>query len=181
MGWARPVTKAGSGERRPAPSRLRAAAGRLDRLLGYAVAATLFFMMWVTFIDVVMREVLPGSFPAADELTKLSLGVLVFAALPLITARGGHVTIALFDTALRGRARRVRGLAVNLVGAGVLGVFCWRLALLALRFGSYGDATLFLGAPLAPFAWLMSALAGLSAALLLAHAWRHARGIESGP
>ena len=69
----------------------------LDRALGVLAAVTLFFMMGVTFIDVAMRKVLPGTFPAADELTKMSLGVLIFAALPPVTARREHVVISLFE------------------------------------------------------------------------------------
>ena len=144
----------------------RALAG-IDRALGVLTAVTLFFMMCVTFLDVVMRKVLPGTFPAADELTKLSLGVLVFAALPLVTARREHVVISLFDGLFSKRWNAIRMVVVDIVSAALLGVLAWRLAGLALRLGAYDDRAMFLDVPFAPFAWFMFGTAALSAALAL--------------
>lgn len=139
----------------------------LDRALGVLAAVTLFFMMGVTFIDVAMRKVLPGTFPAADELTKMSLGVLIFAALPLVTARREHVVISLFDGLFSRRWNTVRMIVVDVASAVLLAVLAWRLAGLAIRFGTYDDRTLFLDAPWAPFAWFMFATAALASALAL--------------
>ena len=138
-----------------------------DRALGLLAAVTLFFMMCVTFADVVMRKVLPGTFPAADELTKLSLGVLVFSALPLIAARREHLVISLFDSALPKFWNWIRLTLIDIFSAALLGVLAWRLALMALRFGEYGDRTMFLDAPIAPFAWFMFAAAALAALIAL--------------
>jgi TRAP-type C4-dicarboxylate transport system permease small subunit len=150
-------------------------AAACDRALGLLAAATLFFMMCVTFADVLMRKVLPGTFPAADELTKLSLGVLIFAALPLIAARREHLVISLFDNAFPKAMNRIRLIVIDVASAVLLGVLAWRLALTALRFGEYDDRTMFLGAPIAPFAWFMFAAAALSSAIALGLAvsrWR---------
>lgn len=144
----------------------------LDWALAAVVAVTLFFMMLVTFIDVVMREILPGAFPAADELTKLSLGLLVFAALPMVTSRREHVVITLFDPLFGPRGLAWKSALMNLISAVVVGILCWRLVFLAERFGEYGDRTTFIAAPLAPFAWFMVATAGWAALILLALSWR---------
>lgn len=146
----------------------------LDRALALVVAVTLFFMMVVTVIDVAMRELLPGAFPAADELTKLSLGLLVFAALPMVTARREHVVITLFDPLFGAAALGWKSALMNVISAVIVGVLCWRLVFLALRFVEYGDRTTFIAAPLAPFAWFMVATAGWAALILLALAWRDA-------
>jgi TRAP-type C4-dicarboxylate transport system permease small subunit len=132
-----------------------------DRALALLAAATLFFMMCVTFLDVLMRKVLPGTFPAADELTKLSLGVLVFSSLPLIAMRREHLVISLFDNAFPRRINRVRLVTIDLVSAALLGVLAWRLAITAQRFGEFNDSTMLLRAPIAPFAWFMFATAAL--------------------
>lgn len=156
----------------------------LDRALGIVVAITLFFMMVVTVVDVAMRELLPGAFPAADELTKLTLGLLVFAALPMVSSRREHVVITLFDGFFGPRALSVKSALMNIVSAIVIGVLCWRLVTLALRFAAYGDSTTFIAAPLAPFAWFMVATAGWAAIVLVALAWRDithaARGLPPG-
>jgi len=150
-------------------------AAACDRALGLLAAATLFFMMCVTFADVLMRKVLPGTFPAADELTKLSLGVLIFAALPLIAARREHLVISLFDNAFPRAMNRIRLIVIDVASAILLGVLAWRLALTAIRFGEYADRTMFLDAPIAPFAWFMFAAAAFSSAIALGLAisrWR---------
>lgn len=144
----------------------------LDWALGAVVAVTLFFMMVVTVVDVAMRELLPGAFPAADELTKLTLGVLVFAAFPMVTSRREHVIITLFDSLFGDAALAIKSAFMNLVSAVIVGVLCWRLVILALRFAEYGDRTTFIAAPLAPFAWFMVATAGWSAVILVALACR---------
>ena len=141
---------------------------RLEAALGIIVAVTLFFMMWVTFIDVAMRKVLPGAFPAADELTKLSLGVLVFAALPLITARREHVVISLFDGLFSKTWNAVKLSLIDLVSAVLLSVLAWRLAGLALRQGEYGgDRLMFLDVPISPLTWFACIAAALSAVIAL--------------
>lgn len=156
----------------------------LDWSLGLVVAVALFFMMVVTVIDVAMRELLPGAFPAADELTKLTLGLLVFAALPMVTSRREHVVITLFDGFFGPTALSVKSALMNIGSAVVIGVLCWRLISLALRFASYGDRTTFIAAPLAPFAWFMVVTAGWAALILVALAWRDitcaARGLPPG-
>jgi TRAP-type C4-dicarboxylate transport system permease small subunit len=138
-----------------------------DRALALLAAATLFFMMCVTFLDVVMRKVLPGTFPAADELTKLSLGVLIFSSLPLIAMRREHLVISLFDNVFPRRLNRVRLVLIDLISAALLGVLAWRLAVTAQRFGEFNDSTMLLGAPIAPFAWFMFATATFAAVIAL--------------
>jgi TRAP-type C4-dicarboxylate transport system permease small subunit len=146
-------------------------AAACDRALGLLAAATLFFMMCVTFLDVVMRKLPPGTlpftFPAADELTKLSLGVLIYSSLPLIAARREHLVISLFDNAFPRRVDRVRLVVIDLVSAALLGVLAWRLAVTAQRFGEFNDSTMLLGAPIAPFAWFMFTAAALASAIAL--------------
>ena len=72
------------------------------RLLGVVAAIDLFAMMMLTFIDVTGRK-LTGTVAFAKpvygayEITELLMGVLIFSALPLVTAREGHVTIDIFD------------------------------------------------------------------------------------
>jgi len=142
-------------------------AAACTRALGVLAAMTLFFMMCVTFADVVMRKVLPGTFPAADELTKLSLGVLVFASLPLVTARREQVVISLFEGFFSGLLNRLRLALVEFASAVLLAVLAWRLALIAQRFGDYSDTMLYLDIPIAPFAWFMFAMAVLASAIAL--------------
>ena len=94
----------------------------------------------------------------------------LFAALPLVGWRGGHVTITLTDRWFAGAAARIRDRLVAVVAAAVAGVMAWRLAVLAGRLGDYGDQFEFIGIPRAAIAWPVSVLCGLSALALLARA-----------
>jgi TRAP-type C4-dicarboxylate transport system permease small subunit len=144
----------------------------IDRALGLVVAVILFFMMMVTVIDVIMREALPGAFPAADELTRMSLAILVFAALPLVSARSEHVSITLLDPLFRGRSFFLKGGVVALVCAAIVGLLGWRMALLALGFAENGDYLVFTGVRIAPFAWVMVVMCAWTVLLLIALAIR---------
>ncbi len=138
----------------------------LDRALGLIAAVTLFFMMLVTFFDVLLRKFPVFTFPAADELTKLALGVLVFSALPVVTRHEEHVVISLFDPLFSRRWKVAKLAFIDVFSALVLAILAWRLGVLALRTLAT-DYTLFIGAPLAPFAWFMAATASLAALLAL--------------
>ena len=68
-----------------------------DRVLGFVAAAVLFAMMTLTFVDVFGRKFFTKPIYGAYEITEFLMGMLIFSALPLVTARQGHVTIDVFD------------------------------------------------------------------------------------
>lgn len=57
----------------------------------------LFGLMVLTALDVLLRSIANAPVPAAPELTRIGLAVLVFCALPLVSAQGRHVTVDLAD------------------------------------------------------------------------------------
>mgnify|MGYP001327479298 CR=1 FL=1 len=145
---------------------------KLGHWLGLFLGATIFFMMAVTFVDVVGRYFFNAPLPAADELTKLAMGVSIFAGLPLVTRLREHVTISLLDGLFSGPAFKVRQTFIDLVCMGVVAVLCWRLIIQAEGLAQYNDKTLFLGVPLAPFALFMAFMSGVTILVLLAMLWR---------
>jgi|TARA_B100000959_G_C14873943_1_gene579554 TRAP-type C4-dicarboxylate transport system permease small subunit len=140
----------------------------LDLFLGI----TIFFMMAVTFFDVIGRYFFSAPLPAADELTKLTMGVSIFAGLPLVTRAREHVTISLLDGLFSSPALRVRKVVVDFICLGALGVLCWRLILQAQTLARFDDKTIFLGAPLTPFAYFMAVMTGVTVVVLLLMLWR---------
>jgi len=142
--------------------------------LGGLSALVLFTMMVVTVVDVVGRYFFNSPLPGAAELNEIGLGLLVFAALPLITARGGHVTIDLLSnladklgTHKAALFQRVQEVCVHAVSAALLAIITWRLAFQTERMAGYGDSTSFLGIPLAPVGGFMTVCAGLAAVVAL--------------
>lgn len=141
--------------------------GWLDWTLGLAIAATLFSMMWITFVDVVGRYVFNRPLQGAYEITELSLAVLVFGGLPLVTARREHVATPLFDSLLHGLARRLKELAVDLSGIVACAVLAWRLWLQAGMTASLHTQSQVLHVPMAPFVYFMAITSAISALVLL--------------
>ena len=76
------------------PGRLGAWAGRV---LGTVAATVLFAMMVLTFVDVTGRKLFTRPVYGAYEITEFLMGMLIFCALPLVTAREGHVSIDVLD------------------------------------------------------------------------------------
>ncbi len=137
---------------------------------GWLAGAIVLAMMVLTVADVAGRYLFAAPVPGAFELTQVMLALLIFAALPLVGWRGGHVTITLTDRWFPAAAARLRDRLVALVAAAVAGVMAWRLAVLAGRLAEYGDQFEFIGIPRAAIAWPVSVLCGLSALALLARA-----------
>lgn len=140
-----------------------------EKALSACSGLVLFGMMLVGLTDVFCRYVLASPIPGAAEIAELALGVMVFTALPLVTARGEHVTVELIgpSSTSGGWLVKVQTLGVSLISAGIVGIMAWQLVITGQDFASYGDSSSFLGIPLAPVAWVMAAMAALSALILL--------------
>jgi TRAP-type C4-dicarboxylate transport system permease small subunit len=76
-------------------ARLREYSGRALVLFA---STTLFVLMWLTVVDVFFRDVFDISLTGLFEVTEVLMGILVFAGVPIITAKDGHVAVTLLDT-----------------------------------------------------------------------------------
>lgn len=139
----------------------------LNRTLGAIAALLLFGMMVLTFVDVMMRYVFNAPIGASFEITELALGLLIFAALPLVSLKDEHVAIDLIDMIVPAGVIRFMQRVVNLIVAICLGVLAWRLWDTAARFASYGDTTATAQIPIAPFYYVMAVLSVVTALVVL--------------
>ncbi len=135
---------------------------RADAVLGVAASALLFFMMMLTFVDVIGRYVLGRPVRGGFEITELSLLALIFAGLPLVTHAGEHVTMDLIDRLLGERARGALNRSVELLCAALMFLLTWLMWLKAGKIAGYGDTTDVLRIVVAPFVYFMVAMIGLS-------------------
>jgi len=112
------------------------------------VAATvLFLLMALTCVDVAGRYLFTNSVDGATELTEIGLAILLFAEMPVVTWRGGHVVVDILDRLLGNALVKALGLVAALVIASsmyALGVRVFELAERALR---RGVVTEYLGLP----------------------------------
>ena len=139
-------------------ARFRDYSGRA--LVAFA-SIVLFVIMWLTVVDVVLRYnniSITGLF----EVIEVLMGILVFAGVPIITAKDGHVAVTILDTFVGIRIRLVQKISVNLICVTVLSTFAWLLWVKADGLAGYNDVTLFARIPLAPVCYFMSVMTFIS-------------------
>jgi TRAP-type transport system small permease protein len=139
----------------------------LDGVVGVFAAAMLFVLMALTAVDVVGRYVLNRPLVGSLELTEIIMSMMIFAALPLVTAKGGHIAVDIADHLLPDSAKVWIDRLVNAACVAGLAVLTWRLAIKALQFARYGDSTATLLLPLYPLTWFMAIGTGLTAIVFL--------------
>lgn len=148
---------------------------RLDQALGLIAAIDLFAMMVMTFIDVLGRYLFSSPLPGAFELTQIMMAVLIFAGLPLVSAKEAHVTVDLIHAVLTRGTRRLLDIIVNGAGAVVLGVIAWRMWIKAGQIAAYNDNTPVLHIPMAPIVYFMCVMSAITSVALLFNTLRHIR------
>ncbi len=120
-------------------------------------------MMLLTFVDVVARYLFNRPIRGAFELTELTLLVLIFAGLPLVSHGDEHVTMDFIDRMLPPRA--VAGLirAVHAIVAATFFFLTWQMIIKANRIAGYGDTTDVLRISVGPFVYFMAGMILLTA------------------
>ena len=149
---------------------------RFDRAvvpaLGCVCAVLMFCLMLLTCVDVVGRYFFNRPVTGGFEVTEMLLAALIFAGLPLVTLRGDHITVDLFDTLIPDRLFRVQHVVATAIGVACTAYLAWRLGIRAAELASRGETTSQLGFPVAWLAWAMSVLMALTSAALVVVAFR---------
>ena len=143
----------------------------MTRSLGGLASVLLFCMMALTFFDVLGRYFLNAPVPGAFEVTELMLATLIFAGMPLVTARKEQVTVDLLDHLIPSSIRHIRDFFIYLVCGGltfITGILVWRKADETL---AYGDITAILNIPIAPMVYFMSIMLLLTGIVFLVLSW----------
>jgi|TARA_B100000959_G_scaffold236794_1_gene255813 TRAP-type C4-dicarboxylate transport system permease small subunit len=127
----------------------------------------LFAMMVLTFVDVWARYGFNAPIPGGFEITEYLLVILIYAALPLVTARDEHVTVDVLDSLIPEAITRIQRHFMNLLAGLVLCFLTWRLWVKAGQSIEDNMITTDLEMPLAPLIYFMSILAGITALAFL--------------
>ena len=130
-------------------------------------AAALFALMLMTFVDVVLRSAVSAPLEAATELTRIGMAVVVFSVLPVVSARGDHITVDLLDPWFGSAATRWRECLVSLFCGVILLWPAGAVLRLADRARGYGDVTEYLGIPEFYISGFIAGCVYLTAALLI--------------
>lgn len=138
-------------------------AARAASAILLAVAGLLLLaMMGLTVADVVGRYLFSAPVNGAFEATQIMLALTIFAGLPLVTARGEHVTVRLAIEPLPVAAQRAFDRLADLVSALLLAGAAYLLYRRGVVLGRFGDATMILGVPLSPVAYVLAALSAIA-------------------
>jgi TRAP-type C4-dicarboxylate transport system permease small subunit len=122
----------------------------------------LFMMMVLTFADVVARYLINWPIRGGFEITELTLLVLIFAGLPLVSHADEHVTMDFIDRLLPPRARDTWIRVMHGICAAIMFFLAWQVWIKATRIASYSDTTDVLRITLGPFVYFMAAMIALT-------------------
>jgi len=131
-------------------------------------AVSLFALMLLTFADVMLRSILNAPIEVGTDLTRVLMAVTVFSVLPVLSARGGQISVDLLDGFFqRWRLARWRDALVDL-SCGIMLIWpTGRIWVLAERSRSYGDVMEYLGFPLHLVGWFIAAMTGVTSVVLI--------------
>lgn len=137
---------------------------------GALVASALMsLLVIITFIDVIGRQFgYPLGF--AFEFTQMSVALMFYVTLPLVTWRREHITVDLLPAP--GSNWQGHGLeaVMDLLAAFLIGIGAVQLWEQGETLQTFNTVMMFTRIPLAPLVFFMSALAGVTAAVCVVHA-----------
>jgi TRAP-type C4-dicarboxylate transport system permease small subunit len=130
----------------------------LQRTLGFFAATVLFLMMTITAVDVVGRYFFNKPLAGGFEITEIGLALLIYCALPLVSARREHIVIDTFDVFMSPAVKRFLNRLADVICFMALSGVGYILYRRAVRVAEYGDTTNVLQLPLAPVVYTMSCM-----------------------
>ncbi len=139
----------------------------MHSILGPVVSIVLFFMMALTFVDVVGRYIFNSPVVGGVELTEFTMAIVIFLGLTLLCCEEGHVVVDIFDSFVPEGMKPIQNIIINIVSFIVMGVISWQLWLKAGEAVEYGDRTQFLLMPMGPLFYFMSIMTGISSVIML--------------
>jgi len=143
-----------------------------ELVLGVICCVLMLLIVGLTFVEVFMRYVFARPIRGAEEIIQFAMAMMIFAALPLITARRGHVTVSLIENAVRGTLKRAIDVIVDTCSLAAVSLIAWRLFVDAGGRVASSDATVVLNWPRAPLVYAMAVLATITALIQLGMLWR---------
>lgn len=130
----------------------------LTQIPVFAACIALFCLMVLTFCDVVLRSAFNAPIEAATEVTRILMAIIVFSVLPILSARGEHISVDLTDILFhRAGLNRVRDALMHLICGIALIWPLQRVWILAERARDYGDVTEYLNIPQFYIGWFIAA------------------------
>lgn len=135
-------------------------------------------MVVVTCIDVVGRYFFSAPLLGAHEIITLSMGIMIYLGMPLVTASREHLMVDLVANLLSSKGKRIQQIAVNSIAALTFILFSYLL--LFYGFGLAEDLMITedLEIEQAPIAYVMAVMCFLTIFVFLYHVFQAANNKE---
>lgn len=135
-----------------------------------AISVTfLFALMLLTCFDVGGRYLFNNAIDGSIELTRVGLAVLVFAAMPVITWRGGHIVVDLIDNFSSPKVTQMLMLLSALVVSLSLFFVAFRIFALGERYLRREIVTEFLKIPEAYIIFYIAIMSWVTAVMMITY------------
>lgn len=148
----------------------------LFRAMSWVSAALAAIVMFVIFVNVVARYVFNSPISGTFEVIEVSMGLIVFTALPRMIRMRGNIAVTILSDRFPPRLGRAVATASDLLAAAISGFIAWRIWLQGERMLRYGEVTMELRIPKGLIAQGISAMMALAALAFLICAWESVRG-----
>jgi TRAP-type C4-dicarboxylate transport system permease small subunit len=132
----------------------------VQQAVSVVLVVTLSAMVVLTFADVVGRRLFNMPVFGANDITEHLMALIVFAGLPLLTARRGHLSIDLLDAWLLRPGLRWWHKVVDVLIAAVLALVAWEYYVAVGEAQSINEVS---PALTIPRAWMYAFMAATSA------------------
>lgn len=138
-------------------------------VLELIAAVTLFLLMLLTCVDVFGRYFLGNSVDGTTELTEMAIAIMVFAEMPIVTWRGGHVVVDILDRMLGSTMIKVLGLLAAFLMSTSLYFLAVRVFELAERSLRRGEVTEYLQFPVGYIVEYIAVMSWITAGLMITY------------
>lgn len=135
----------------------------LEKFISLIAAVLMFWLMMLSVIDVIGRNVFNHPLSGATELTELTLVILAFMLFPVLALTSKHIVADVADMFGSRILDVLQVVLTAVLGAAFFALIAWRLWLLAAKSVAYGDVTSTFGLPMGPIMYFVAVLSGISA------------------
>lgn len=144
--------------------------------LAALISIVMFSMMLLTTADVVGRYFFNKPIKGSFEIVTFLLAILIFASFPLVTWSDKHITVNLFDHWIPPSVKRWLSAFLSAVSTVIVAGITERMWVHGNLMAEGGHITGFLEWPIAPIAYYMSVLSGLTTIILVVLTWQKLTG-----
>lgn len=138
-------------------------------ILEAIAALTLFSLMILTCADVGGRYFFSNSIDGTTELTEVAIAIMIFAVLPVITWRGGHVVVDILDNFLNAKIIKVLSLLAAFLMSSTLYFLGVRIFELAARSLRREEITEYLEFPIGYIVQYIATMSWITAAFMISY------------